>query len=438
MHAHLKRSPQLLFFILAIGINGVAIAQSDDILDVYDRALDYDAVLRAELATRDAVGQGIDIAAADRRLRVDLSASASVNDSEKNSSWDDSTFALSAVQPIYNRAANQSVDRARTDIESAELSVQEAKQQLVLRVAAGYLDVLRAQASLRVSDAELDAIDRQRAQVRTQFDFGLLPNTAVLEAEAQYDLAAARRIRVDDELFDARQSLERVAGRIYEPLQALQDVEPTIWLDNSTEQDWVARALAGNPSIVQSQVNLKALNMSVNIERAARFPTLDLVAMASSNRSDQTGLQDNDLASLGVQLNLSLYGGGRVTAQIAQANALAIAANERLIEHRRLLAQEVKVKYRALRSSVQQVEANERALRSNEASYDAIDAAFRAGSRTLVDVLDALQDLISARFDLVNARFFLITDYLNLEAVAGQLDREDLVVLNNYLGTNQD
>ena len=125
--------------------------------------------------------------------------------------------------------------------------------------------------------------------------------------------------------------------------------------------------------------------------------------------------------------------GGRIKAQIAQANAEAMSASQTLIAQERSTTQQTRDSYRGVLASISQVRALRQALVSTQQSAEATDAGFRAGTRTSVEVLQALRDTFRARSDYSGALYDYIINLLSLKSAAGTLNENDLISINNFL-----
>ena len=89
--------------------------------------------------------------------------------------------------------------------------------------------------------------------------------------------------------------------------------------------------------------------------------------------------------------------------------------------------------YRGVLASISQVRALRQALVSTQQSAEATDAGFRAGTRTSVEVLQALRDTFRARSDYSGALYDYIINLLSLKSAAGTLNENDLNSINNFL-----
>jgi len=450
--------------LIATGLAPVA-AAATDLAGVYAQARDYDATLRAARFDHEAALQQLPLARSAFLPQLSVGANATygyVDPDDDGSSAalggtpgegegetdpnlvpldsddDDDTYtstalSLSASQTLFNRTNSALLDQARFGVRQADAQLLAVQQTLILRTASAYFDVLRAQAGVEFSQSELQAIGRQREQAERRFDVGLVPVTDVRSARAQYDLAIAQEITASNTLSAAREALRVIAGIDVERLAPLADDLPLASPDPADIDAWVALADEQNLQLVGARLAAESARAQVAVERGARYPTLELVGSASRSETDPSGRSDGTQAEIGLQLQMPLFTGGRVGAQVAQARARAGSALEQLAAEQRTVTQQARDGYRGVRASISRVRALRQALVSTQQSADATEAGFRAGTRTSIDVLQALRDVFRARSDYAGARYDYLINLLNLKAAAGTLNEGDVDAVNRFL-----
>ena len=434
-------------------------AGATDLNDVYSRALDHDATLRAATFDNDAARQrlplarsaflprfsgGVDLGIGYVDADVPAVAPTDVGEGDGDAggaivvddgedTYRSSGLSVTATQTLFNRADGALLDQARLGVRQADAQFLAVQQTLILRVASAYFDVLRAQADVEFSQSELQAIGRQREQAERRFDVGLVPVTDVRTAQAQYDLAVAQEIAASNSLSTAREALRVISGVDAELLAPLADDLPLVPPDPADIDAWVELATEQNLELVGARLAAESAGVEIDVERGARYPTLDLVGTGSTSTTTQSGRQDATVAELTLQLRMPFYTGGQISALEAQARAQASSAEEQLVAQERAATQQARDGYRGVQASISRVRALRQALVSTQQSADATEAGFRAGTRTSIDVLQALRDVFRARSDYAGARYDYLINTLNLKAAAGTLEESDIAAINRFL-----
>ena len=410
-------------------------ANATDLTTAYNAARAYDAEIQAAGFDLEAARQRVPLAKSAFRPQLQLGADVGVTDanSDLSSTYREDSLSLTLNQTIFNRSNSKLLDQARLGVLQAEAQFASQNQALILQVATAYFNVLRAQANVEFSQSELQAISRQREQANRRFDVGLVPITDVRSAQAQYDLAVAQEIAASNQLSTAREALYRVSGIDAELVAPLASDFPLTPPDPANIDAWVALANDQNIELAIARLSSESAQTQIDVERSSRYPTLDLVGIGVSNRTEQSGRTDLDAGEIKLQLRIPVLTGGRIKAQIAQANAEAMSASQLLIAQERSTTQQTRDSYRGVLASISQVRALRQALVSTQKSAEATDAGFRAGTRTSVEVLQALRDTYRARSDYSGSLYDYIINLLNLKGAAGTLNENDLFSLNNFL-----
>lgn len=423
-------------------------AAASDLLQIYRLAQDNDAEFSAARADYRAAVEAQPQARSAILPQINLSAGyfeERVEDLDENESRDITReqISLSLRQTVFNWDQFAGLDQAGAVVAQAESELASASQNLILRVADHYFDVLSATEVLRFATAELEAIERQLEQAQERFEVGLIPITDVKEAQASYDLAVAREISARNELDDAREALRTVVGQAVGELKPLYRL-PLDPADPDDPEVWVETAIEQNPDYLAARFSSEAARQGIRRARAGHYPTVDLVA--SRTRQDLDNDDDpldpfsrsEETDSIGIELNLPLFAGGGTSSRTREARSQFEASQSRMIQARRATEQSTRNAWRGLQASISQVRALEQAVESNQAAVEATEAGFQVGTRTAVDVLNALRDLYRTEADLAEARYNYILNHLRLKQAAGSLTEEDLRLVNTWLAYPED
>ncbi len=410
-------------------------ANAADLLEVYEQAKTYDADFQTAKYNQEAALERVPLAKSAFRPQLTFGAEGSMatlsNDGDGR--YLETALSLTLTQSLYNRSDSKLVDQAEIGVLQADAQYAAVGQTLILRVATAYFDVLRAKANQEFSQSELQAISRQKDQAERRFDVGLVPITDVRSAQAQYDLAIASEIAATNQLSTAREALLRISGLNTNNLATLASDLPLTPPEPADIDQWVKVAKEQNLDLLIARLASESSNTQIDIERSNSRPTLDLVGTAASTTTDQFNRQDADRAEIALQLRVPILTGGRVSALVSQARAQARSAAESLVAQERATTQQTRDGYRGVEASISRANALRQALVSTQKSAEATEAGFRAGTRTSVEVLQALRDTYRARSDYAGARYDYIINSLNLKAASGTLSEKDITAINRFL-----
>jgi outer membrane protein len=351
-------------------------------------------------------------------------------DRSNRSSSDNRSFDVTLSQPLYNRESRYRIRQADVVVEQADADFVTVQQDLILTVVERYFDVLATIDNLTFRTADKGAIGRQLEQARRRFEVGLVTITDVLEAQARFDLAVADEIDARNQLANTREALREITGEYYDLFQRLDDEAPVEPVDPTDPDAWVAIALANNPEVVSSRLNVASARENIEIQKSGHYPTVDLQGRYFDNN---TGSIDTDGNEILLQLNVPFYQGGAVNSRTREAAFQFESAKERLEEVQRDAILQTRDAYRGLETARSRIKALSQARVSNESSLEATQAGFDVGTRTIVDVLNAERNLLEAIRDLSISRYDYIVNRLRLLRAAGKISSQDIKAVNQWL-----
>lgn len=420
---------------------------SQDLLDVYAAGLRNDPRINAARYDYEAAMQRIPLARAELLPQLSFDAAHSRTDQYVigrdqpifgvgKSEFDTDTWQFRASQPLFRYASWVQLTQARAVVRQAFATYTAAEQELVLRAAALYLNVLAARDQVMLSQAELSAVGRQRELVNAQRRGGIAPRTDEYEVEARYAAVEADLIEATHALDDAHQALREMAGDAISGLYPLRDDIPLQSPDPADLQEWLARAVDQNLVLRARTEAVTVAKEEARRTRAAHYPTLDLVATHGNTEvggSITGGGSNTDTTVLGVQFTMPLYAGGAVVARASEADAIFRRVQAERLEQHRAVMRETRAAYQGVQSAIRRVQALEASLASQRSALEGKERGYRSGLYTLLEVLDTQRDLYERQRDLARARYEYLLNRLELARQAGVLAEEDLVYLNRFV-----
>jgi len=449
-------------------------AYADNLLDVYRLAVDSDPTfLSSEAGTRatsERVNQsmasllpqisgsvsysqttsdssGITTVFDDPSTPIDESSSSStVNSSDSTSSG----YSVNLSQEIYNHSTWLNLRQSEKRALQAKVNHEGSKQDLIIRAAEAYFNVLAAIDSVAFSKAETEAVSKELAQTKQRFDVGLIAITDVHEAQSRYDLAVANQIAAKNALDNTHELLQLITGRYHYDLLGLKVEIPLRNPNPENIQKWVQRAESNNISIKASKIGLDVAKRSISVAQSGHYPTLDLTANYSdgSGDTDSEGTQffggisntsktnndgDRENTSINLNLNIPIFSGGRTNSQVNESQHLYLQAAHNLEANRRQAVSLTRSSYLGVIAAVSSVKALKQAVISSEKSLEATQAGFEVGTRTIVDVLLQTQILFNSKRQYARARYDYVLNTLRLKQATGLLTETDLAQVNQLL-----
>ena len=226
--------------LLSISIAALLSSQlvnADTLLDVYELAVKNDPQLKAAEASYRAnietenlsragllpqiTAQAYYQDAESDSQREGISSSSSTALQNVNTNTESEFYSVSLSQPLFDLPAWFSFQAGKKVSEQAEAQLAYEQQQLIVRTAEAYFNVLRGSENLDASKAEERAAKRQLEQTQQRFDVGLIAITDVHEARAVFDSTVAQRYGFEGTLAIARENLSNLTGQEHNNLWSL-------------------------------------------------------------------------------------------------------------------------------------------------------------------------------------------------------------------------
>jgi outer membrane protein len=425
---------------LAVGLGASGWAPAQSLQALYEAARGYDAAYLSARALADSARYKA--AQADALLRPNLSLTGSTTRTEVelpsgvNRDSTSSGATLQGRQPLFNKTSKVTIDQAQRSLEVATWDLETAEQDLIVRVAQAYFDVLAAQDALQTTITSKAAISEQLASAKRNFEVGTATITDTREAQARFDLATAQEIAADNDLRVKRIALDQLVGRsgvapnpLATPVALPSTIPPAV-------DAWVAQA-EQHPAVQRAQLALDIAKLETDKARAGHLPTLDAVASYGSNKLKGTSTTSvpgtTQTASLGLQLNVPLFSGFSVQNRIKETLVLEEKSLSDLQGARRTVAQATRTAFFGVESGRAQVAALEAAESSSQLALEATQLGYKVGVRVNLDVLNAQTQLFTTRRDLAKARYDVVLNSLKLRQAAGQLKPEDVAATSRLL-----
>ena len=433
---------QYVYAILIIGVTLHTPLNASDLIDIYRDAQEHDAeyaaARAAHMAAQEKLPQGragllptLTLSGVRRRQLINTNRGSEVT-------IDNTSLVITAIQPLFRMENFVAYQQSKIQVMQADAQFIIAAQDLILRVAQAYFDVLIALFNVGVEEDQKKAIGQQLKQAKGSFEAGTSTIVDTYEAQARFDLTVSRLIIARNALEVNKRKLLKITGRFPDNLARLRESDLDLFaLKYASMEDWLTVAEQNSLTIRVQQAVYEIAKKEVERARAGHYPTLDLVALYS----DQEGVggaitgQGIDLTSkeIGIRLNVPIFSGFSVQSRVREALANQERVFEDMKNTRRNTALQVSQQYLNATNGTALVRALRQAVISSKSQFESTKLGQEVGVRIEVDVLNA-QGLYSiARRDLARAYYNFFMSRLRLKAEAGELDEEDLRQINETL-----
>jgi outer membrane protein len=432
--------------LLLAGIGCAASVQAADLLSVYRDAYAYDAQFAAARASLDAGREKLPQGRAGLLPTIGATAATTWNDVETTPRTTPSTtiereynsngWTATLTQPLFRWQNWAAYKQGQYAVAVAEAQFASAQQDLILRVAEAYFNVLLGEETLATATAQKTAITQQLESAKRNFEVGTATITDTHEAQARFDLAVATEIAAQNDLAVKRQTLQTLIGKEPDRLKTLRAGTKISHPQPDDILKWAEHAQGGNPSVAQARAALDMADQEVAKQRAGHLPTLDAVATYGKSTAGYGSAgygYDSKATTIGLQLTVPIFAGGAVVSRDREAVALREKARADLDNARRQAELGARQAYLGVTSGLSQIRAYEAAMASSRSALESNKVGYDVGVRINIDVLNAQSQLFDTRQRLAKAVFDTLIAQLRLKQAAGNLSEDDLAAINALL-----
>jgi outer membrane protein TolC len=302
-----------------------------------------------------------------------------------------------------------SIASANHALSAASRDVEAGVQDLILETTAAYLSLLTAQETARVVEESLASFEAHLKDARNRFELGMAARSDVLSVQVERDRAELSRLQARNASAAANEDLLRLVGLA--PGTSVEPVPPETApaaLDAGFgTEGLVAAALAKRPELMALRARAASADAAVRVARSPSRPQVGLQAGYDYARPNTRILplvdEWKDSWSVGVNVSVSPFDGGRTQAATAQARSEAEALRHQVEDLERRVRLEVTTRALDVTTAEAAVGVADRALEAAREAARVERDRYQEGVSTNSDLLDAETRLLRAGMDRTNA-----------------------------------
>lgn len=327
---------------------------------------------------------------------------------------------LSSNLTIFNGFVLQnSVDQAQLDLQASVKDMEKAKDDLILNVAAAYLEILFAQELVEIAQAQIDISQQQISRTKQLVEAGSLARGALLEIEAQLAREELQLVNAQNRLqlayIDLYQLLElpiEKSFKIEKPV--LPEINANVSMANS--YDVYRNALERRPEVAAALIRVESAREQLAIAKGYGYPTLTFGANYY-NRYDNVLNKDineiefskqirgNGRYGFGFNLNIPIFNRFQVKNSIDNAELQIKDYQYQLQQMENLLRKDIEQAYTNALASLNQYISSEKAVESASEAFRYTEEKFNVGMINSVEYNQIKNNLTVARSELLQARY---------------------------------
>lgn len=325
---------------------------------------------------------------------------------------------ISTNMTLYNGMVLQNTVKQRElDLQATIFDLQKAKDDIMLAIAAGYLEILFSEEVTLVSEANIEVTKQQLDRTVQLVEAGSLARGSLLEIEAQL-------AREELQLVNDKNRVRLAYLNLYQFLElpisesftiekpTLPEVNAGLSLNNAI--DVYHSAMLLRPEIKAAQMRVESANTQLDIAKGYRYPTLSLGAnynnqYFANNQSDNIAfgeqLKNNGRSGIGFNLNIPIFNRHQVKNGITNATLQIDDYKYRLQSAHNVLRKDIEQAFTNAVASYNRFQSTEKAVKSMEEAFRYVEEKFNVGMVNTMDYNLQKNQLTVAQSDLLQAKY---------------------------------
>jgi len=328
--------------------------------------------------------------------------------------------ALVLTQPIFSGLSTvYSVEESEEESKQEFLKTFSTAEQISLAITQAYLEVLRTQETLKLSEENLNAHERLEVDIKDRYTNGVSNRSDLTQMEGRTSLAKSNVMIAVNDLEDAKANYEALTG--FE-IDSFEKPEPDMGLVPIKRKQALEMAAIEHPLLKAAKRTISASLAQYEGTKSPYMPNVDVVLKAAWDDEDVTaGIGRDDGYSAKVVMNWNLFRGGedKVNRQIASSQ-VNVAKSTRDNTYRQVM-QEVRLAWAAYTSASRQKTFNDEHAGYSKETKALYEQQYKVNKRTLLDVLDIKNELFRAKTAYISSDYAELAAKYRLLRSTGQM-----------------
>lgn len=321
--------------------------------------------------------------------------------------------------PIYQggRLKNQR-RRTRYALDSAELALEDTKQETKLETTQAYYEILRCRDMLKVREEEVNAFQEHLNKSMIRYREGVVAKSDILASTVSLADAKQNYVTARGDYEKSLAKLKNIIGLPIEtPISIRDEMNYTTY--EPTEESCLEYALENRPDYFSAEYAIKQAEAAIKIAEAERKPTIDasISKAAEGDRIFKSDTSRNWQTMLNLRWNI--FDNGVTSASVNEMRARLRKSQSIATEIADTICLEVHNAYIDLRTAEENISTTQIAVTRAEEDYHLAQIRYTEGVGMNLEVIDAQEKLTKARTNYLSAFYNYHVAKASLEKAMG-------------------
>lgn len=380
----------------------------------------------------------IDASTGDYLPSVDLEAGIGYEDYDNKlgtkGEFDPRNAKISIRQLLWDGSITYNdIQRNKAETEAQRYQLLSDAQDMALTATESYLDVLRAQEILALSEANFAVHQRMYSDIKKRADSGIGSTADLAQVAGRLARSNTNLLSAKSNLNDKNTAFIRTIGTYPE---ALEKPEVDINYVAISLDDAMEKARKNNPVIYVASNDIEAAQQQYEQAKGTFYPSFSIEASQEWGEELDGSRGDTDEFKAMLKMRYNLYNGGSDAAKSRRAAYQINKSKDVRDRAHRMLDEGTRLAWSAMVLASDQTKFLQEHVDASARTVIAYEKQFRIGKRTLLDVLNTENELFESRKAYLNAHYSgILAKYRVLNATGLLLDEMRVDVPESWVKT---
>jgi outer membrane protein TolC len=427
-----------LLFLLPAAVSAVFLisgqAEAETLEQAWECALKDNSGYKASQIATEALSSAVDAAKSVRMPSVDAKAGYTQMDEEQALDANlfgqhaevplmeegSASYSVMASVPVYTGGSiEKSISAAKETYNASKEQEDGYAQNLKIRVAEAYVNVLRAESFLKQAKSHVKNLEAHAYDVESLYLGGMVIVSDQLSAQVALADARQKELQADNAVDLAKAAYNRLLMRPLEQEVFLDEVETGNGAEREPLDNLTARALDTRRELKTLDHQIQALRYQAGAIRGGRLPQVGLAGGYNYQENKYQVHEDQWVAMLEVRMNL--FDGSKIKNQASSVEQQALALKAQRSEFATAVALQVRQAWLDVEETQKRIKVTEAAINLAEKNLQVVRDRYVNGFCSHTEVLDAETLRVSSRTNAVNAHYDYVISVLKMRYAVGEL-----------------
>ena len=342
------------------------------------------------------------------------------------------SYGLNASWTVWNGNRNRNqVKLNKLSEEQAELQIQETANSIQEKIAQLYVQILYLEEAVKVNEENLKTSKMNEDRGREMVEVGKMSKADLAQLTAQrstdeYNIVSAQT-QVRNYKLQLKQLLEITGEEEFDiATPAIIQTTDELALEEVPSLASVyEQALATRPEIQSAEMAVQSSDVSIDIAKAGRMPTVSLQASASASTNSLANngwgdqMKSNFNSGAGVSVSVPIFDQRQTKTNVNKARIQRESNLLALQDQQKQLYQTIENYWLDATNNQQKFRAAKVTVESEQQSYDLLQEKFNVGLTNIVELMSGKDRLLVAAQNCLQSKYVTILNLQMLKFYAG-------------------